>query len=633
MTKINILDSSIYNLISAGEVVSNPAGAIKELIENSLDANATQITIEIEDAGLSLIRISDNGDGIEKEDMEKVFMQHATSKIKDVDDIYKVSTLGFRGEAVASIALVSRIGILSKTKNDEIGHYMKYEAGKKIEEGEKATSNGTVVGVTGLFFNTPARFKFLRDVSGEQREITKLISHLILSKPNVSFSYYVNGQLKMSSNGKDLDSAVFNVYGAEFLNDAIKVDKSYENYKLYGFVCAPYNCKSNTSHQNIFVNGRSVTSDCVSSAIMSAYSDFLMKGKYPCYVLNLDLPFDEVDVNVAPQKNIVKFNKEAEIYNWIYEIVRNVLVKNESQVEEQELNEILDKAVEDETHSRIMTVGTQFSYNENKSYKEIFEKLNPDFEEADLNNVIKRSDSKVEIPLFESTIAKQENETSNQLQSSSDIMLKVREYSEGKVKQQMSQESFVSKANKIIGSAFNTYIIVEQETNLFMIDQHAAHERFLFDKYMAEIDNREVVKQHMLVPYILNVSLGEKIFIENNIQKLEEMGFEIESFGEKAFKVESVPLILSDLSLQDFFDEILGNIEYLMRENETLKNKIATKACKNAIKGGYVLVQSEIDKILDMVENSKSPLLCPHGRPYVVKITENDIEKWFRRIV
>ncbi len=632
MGKINLLDSSVYNHISAGEVVTNPSAVVKELVENSIDAGADKITIEIEGGGITKIRVIDDGSGIEQEDVKKAFLSHATSKINSVDDIFHIETLGFRGEALASIGAVSKANIITKTKDADVGTYMEIDGGVFGELSERATTDGTAITVSNLFYNTPARLKFLKQPRFEQNDVNKTVARFILGHPEINFTYLVDGEIFYQSPSGSLSDAIYSVYGADFLQEMVEVNRVDNGMRISGFICTPFGCKNNTSWQNTYINGRWVDSKCVSIACFNAYSDFIMKGKFPAFILNIEMDPRDVDINVSPQKTEAKFVRDSEVFAFVYSTVLQVLQKHEKDIEEKESIEALVEApIINKSEDNKINVS---SFNPFK-----YQQTNQEFDEQPTITVEQEkpthyNDTTVKIfddynePLFEEQVE------SLKLNSESSVMSEIMKKDIEKIHTTLNQNTFLDgDPFKIVGVAFTTYIIVESNETLYIIDQHAAHERVLYDKFVEEMSNGKLPNQTLMIPYILKTNYEESNFIEQNKETLEQLGFEFEAFGNSSYKVVAVPGILSDMDLDIFFQDIFSDISYLSNQNNLIKDKIATKACRSAVKAGDRLSDSEIELLIKMVNSSDTPLQCPHGRPFVVKVTKTELEKWFKRIV
>lgn len=649
MAKINELKSDVYNLISAGEVVVSPETLLKELIENSIDANASHISIYTVKGGISEIQVVDDGDGIEKTEVEKAFKQHATSKILNKDDIYKISTLGFRGEALASIALVSNVKMVTRFKDEEDASFIEVEGGEVLDKQQTVSNVGTSITVTKLFYNMPARYKFLQESAKLNKEIDKLVSAFVLAHPEIEFTLYSDGIKKFSHRKGDLVSAINSVFGSEFATNLIMVNEKFDDFILEGAIALPYIQRRNRSWQMLFVNNRWVECDMVSAAINGAFTDFVMKGFFPCFVLNLEVPYDLVDVNISPQKSVVKIERVDEIATWIMRLIKEILIDSDKKQEledleelkrieqkDKEIEELFIKASVDEDARRQIykSMNSNFIKDRTQFYKEI----KPQEDDVKVATL-----SKTSAPIIEEfkSYSSFEDVGANKLNSPSEIMAKVLQEnkdslsvgsSEQKnIKHEYTQASFVKEHIKIVGVLFDTYIMVEQKDSFYIIDQHAAHERFLFDKYLANAENGTIVSQELLIPYLLYTSIDEKSFILENLDNFRKMGIVIEEADAHSVFVKQVPTFLIDYDLKDFFIDVLSNLQAFTRDKVVFRHQIATHACKSAIKANDVLKEEEIENIVNMVKNSHNPLLCPHGRPYVVNIKKTEVEKWFKR--
>ncbi len=626
--KINLLSSKIYNRIAAGEVVERPFSVVKELVENSIDAGATNIEIEIENGGISCVKITDNGSGIEKSELKKALLPHATSKISSVKDLDNIMSLGFRGEALASIASVSKINLLSKPIFQEIGATISAEGGEMSEVSDSAINDGTIISVNNLFFNTPVREKFLRSEKSEENEITATVARFILGNPSISFKYIVDGKVIYKSFGDGFESAMACVYGVDCLDNCFYIDTVKNGIKINGYIGKHFFTKGNRSYQTTFINGRYVVNQTVSSAIANAYSSYLMKRQYPFYVLSISLPSEIVDVNVHPNKLDVRFANNQIVYGSVYSVISKVLdgssealniVSNDKKYNN-EKTEINPSEIKGEyiTHNAINAEKKPFTITLNDSkpldqnYSIKFDDKNMQFN-ADSNN---DTDIFAENKLYLEKLEKQKQEIE---QKNKEII----------------QESLVNLTEiRYIGQALNTYLIFEDGKDLYFADQHAAHERILFDKLNSAVKNARIDTQTLLLPYIINVNSIEYNFLLTKLDVFNSMGIEISEFGRNAFKVSAIPTFLVNINLKTFFDDILSDINELktFTVNELLLEKLAQKACKSAIKSGDKLSESEITILLDKLKENIG-LKCPHGRPVAIKITRTEIDKWFKRII
>lgn len=625
MSKINILDKIVSNRISAGEVVEKPASVVKELIENSIDAGADKIVIEIEEGGIKSISILDNGSGIEKDDIKLAFMPHATSKIKNVEDLDNIGTLGFRGEALASIASVAQVEMISKTKASELGSSIKIDGGEFGEIGEVAMNTGTQIVVKNLFYNTPARRKFLRKPKTEEGEITDLVEKIILANPTLQIRYVIDGKIKYNTTGSGLYANIYTIYGRETVENIIEINFEREGYKLTGYIGKPEISKANRTYQTLIVNGRVVRSAFISNAIQEVYQNFLMKNKFPFFVLNLTLPLDSVDVNVHPSKMEVKFENLGFIRTLFTNAVYSALVNAN----------YTRSVVEEEKNEEEKAPSTTNSFVEKR------EPLNnlPNISEdegisylASKENMFGQDEKLKEVSLNYEESMLHEIESNSEESRLTDYILNTNHKNPYVVKEfQEIIEDAMPKA-KIIGVIFKTYILVEKENNLYMIDQHAAHERALYDKFSASVENENVLKQGLITPYHLKLNSLEYDFFKRNFDVLASVGFDVVDKGDNQIEITAIPYVLPIEKLGEYIDYFISNLQdYSSKASDYFKSGLMQHACKIAVKSGQVLSLNEIETLIDEME--KHVLLCPHGRPILIKITKSQIEKWFKRIV
>lgn len=687
MGKINILTKEIFNRIAAGEVVDRPYSAVKELIENALDAGATEISVYVEKGGRQLIRVCDNGGGIEPDDMRKAFIPHATSKVAKVEDLDSIATLGFRGEALASISSISRTEITSKTESNPACRVL-CEGGYIGKVEPAALDRGTEVAVHDLFYNTPARAKFLKSDKAEEGDIHNFVSRFILGNPNVSFKYYSDGKLKLQSFGNGLDEAVTQVYGAKVIPNCYKINAEKNGIKIHGFIGNQNFFKPNKSYQSLFLNGRYIVNSIVSSAITNAYASYLMKRQYPFYVLFLDVPAEMVDVNVHPNKADVRFTDGRAVYGAVYSVISGILDGTaraaDFVVDYARIPEIRSsmpvqtsigeaaaqgaelgsgtgdpeggKAVQDQPKAPDLYGGDlskekpessdgqqadsgYLSYEEVLSHGGVQEKSSsakaepvPDYSAYENYAEPKFEDRERTYPVYAYySDLKEKNVlgvSSPTLGISDSLVPSSRQ------KKAEEQEKFVCRDFTYKGNLFNTYLLYEIGGEVYIIDQHAAHERLIYDRFRKQVEERKVARQGMLVPYIISLTPEENSFMEENLMLIREMGFDIEPFGINAYRVCEVPVDLKDLDFAAFFNELLSDVSGLksIKMADVLKDKIAMAACKHAVKGGMELTRQEADGLLAEMHGDMG-LKCPHGRPVAVKLTKYQIEKMFKRIV
>lgn len=610
MSKINMLDKSVYNRIAAGEVVERPSSIVKECVENALDAGATSISIEIVSGGIKKITISDNGEGIEFEDLKKVFYPHATSKIKKIDDLDNIGSLGFRGEALASIGSVSQVQLLSKHKDSDVGGEILVNGGEIEEPVQKGCSQGTTICVKNLFYNVPARAKFLKGYKTEEGYITNMVSRFILAHPEITFKYIADGETIYQTIGKTLKDAIYVVYGKETTNALLPVNYKNGDMEIMGYITKPVYAKPNKTYQTLVINGRYVVNSTVSAAVYAAFENYLMKGKFPFFVLHLNMPFDKLDVNVHPNKLDVKFENSNSIYGSFSNAVARTLMEanNIIQLEEPIMEQKVATPI-------VLPSGSGMSFeskfnNKIESFKEIKTIIPTETKTTPI--ITARQDTSMFSSIFSAN--KEENKPMHSTM------------------QTMVAEVEETPSYKLIGTLFNTYIIVEWKDMAYIIDQHAAHERLLFEK-LKEKQKGDNCIQDLLLPYVFKVNSTEKVFIDESLQTFKELGFTIVEFGNLTYKVTTVPLILQGINLEDFINDCLKDLKVLSKNIKELEKLLATKACKAAVKGGQTLNKLEIDTLMKQITTTKTPLLCPHGRPIVVELKITEIEKWFKRIV
>lgn len=658
MTKvINVLDSSVYNHIAAGEVVERPASVIKELVENSIDAGATRIDIEIENGGINKIKVSDNGIGIDKQFVKTAFLPHATSKISKIDDLDNILTLGFRGEALASIAAVSKVLMVTKPENQDIASAIEIEGGAVLKEYETGRTTGTTTTISDLFFNVPARKKFLKKDKSEEQEVTALVSRFILANPTIYFSYKADGKTIFSSPGTNLEDAIFSVYGKEAVTETLKVDFSKGDYKVFGFVGRPSFSKPNRTYQTLVINGRYVINSTISVAISNAFGEMLMKRKYPFYVLHMTLPADQIDVNVHPNKLDVRFANNSLVYSLFFEGVGRALSSMDyvASAEDKNIEKAIDQVQTASILDTLKTIDDSGTVSVEKQTFIIPEPVKPaeKIDKAGVNlNPFSRDiksmteeekdefrDTVLDATLYSSSSDKVKDGFglgSKLLERLAETKEEDKYYSSNYAitKAPIQTDLNLEKAIKKVGKIFNTYLIVEVDDDVFFIDQHAAHERVLYEKFKAQYDSKSIAVQPLLFPYVLSLNPLESNIIEENLETMQELGFDISEFGNNTYKVNAVPAIVSEMNFDTFFNEFLSdNKNTLKKSSDLIKDYLMQHSCKNAIKGGNDLTDSEINQLFNQMGKEKIALFCPHGRPIAIRISKSEVEKWFKRIV
>ncbi len=621
---IHILTPDVYNRIAAGEVVDRPYSVVKELVENAIDAGASEIGIEIEEGGKKRIRVTDNGCGIEKDDLPSAFLPHATSKLHSAEELMSISTLGFRGEAIASIASVSRTEIVSKTKDGE-AWALASDGGKTGEISPAAGANGTCVTVDGLFFNTPARLKFLKSDAQEEGDVTNMVARFILSRPEISFTYLINGKVRYRSFGDGLKSAIAVVYGADVLDKCFEIDAEKHGVVLRGFIGDRNFYKPNRSYQSLFVNGRYVLNQTVALAVANAYKNYLMTRQYPFYVLFLELPSEVVDVNVHPNKADVRFADNRVIYGNVYSVISAVLDGSSGALDYVTLPRAEIKSTYSEAVSRGKTPpcppSAKTEGSRGMSYTEAKKELAFDISPIGKPSVLPYRE---QTPASLEVRAPQPQETDHFEENRRQLLERQRE---------AKQEKLDPASLTFKGELFRTYLIYEAGDDAYLVDQHAAHERILYDKLRRKCEARTPLSQPMLLPFILHTNGQEFAFLLKNAEILRSFGFELEDFGD-SFKISAVPMDLFGMDLENFFAEVLSSMDTLraIKLPDLLKDRLATMACKAAVKGGERLTEEEVRSLLNEMEGDMG-IKCPHGRPACVRIRKTELEKLFKRIV
>ena len=679
MPTIKLLDQQTIDKIAAGEVVERPSSVVKELVENAIDAKATAVTVEIKEGGISFIRITDNGCGIEKEQVPLAFLRHSTSKIKSVEDLLSISSLGFRGEALSSIAAVAQVELITKTYGDLTGTRYVIEGSKEIACDEIGAPEGTTFLVKNLFFNTPARRKFLKSAQTEGNYIADLMERMALSHPDISFKFINNGQTKLHTSGngnkKDL---IYHVFGRDITSSLLQIEQENELFKVSGFIGKPNVSRGNRNYENYFINGRYIKSALLSKAIEEGYKGFMMQHQYPFCVLYFEINSELIDVNVHPTKMELRFTQNEAIYKSIYEIVRGALTHKEfiqhvpvKEEKKDETRPVIKTAPEPfevrrlSEERRIQDVRKAVSLDspyepkypqharETSSYSanRVFEKLakpvtkpvatqtqdsvkivlepakTPVREEAHKQE--EKQETKQEIVQAEETIKEPVKETVEEPTESEQIVYEQQQLDTGFLTKE------ARKKHKMIGQLFQTYWLVEFEEKLFIIDQHAAHEKVLFEQTMAKLKDMAFVSQTISPPIILTLSNEEVEMLTKYKDTIAAFGYEIEPFGGKEYAITAIPADFSDVDMRMMFIELLDEFSNLSGEQapNLLLEKVASMSCKAAVKGHDRLSVEEASHLIDTLLTLENPYQCPHGRPTIIAMTQYELEKKFKRIV
>ena len=673
MGNIVLLDDLTINQIAAGEVIERPANVVKELVENSIDAGATNISVEIENGGITSIRITDNGKGIAPDDIEIAFERHATSKIRSSDDLIKVMTMGFRGEALASIAAISKVELITRTKDSEVGTKILVEGGNIVEKEECGAPQGTTIIVRELFYNTPVRYKFLKKDFTEGGYIEAAVEKIALINPDISFKLTNNKKtvLQTSGNG-DIKSVVYNIFGKDISQNLVKVENEYEGIKVTGVAGKPEIARSNRSNQLFYVNGRNIKDKILSAATEEAYRTLIPHGKFGFCIIDIRVNPEFVDVNVHPAKLEVRFADESKIFKAVHYGIKNALLGEDiTPAEDKNINESKNEKQynvgdsplgdpQEKTNVIEMPKRGLFDIFRNKGVVKVEEekgneytvevKVNDDerktsiIEKINFNNEEKTEKEplaeELNVSELESTIPFVKNEPQESFEKVVEKGYKEEiedEEEQGEIKsifdQDLEEKSPIPDY-KILGVAFNTYILLELEDDVYILDQHAAHERVLYEKVKENFyraGGKEA--QMLLLPDILELSKRDMHIVKDHIELFEQSGFTLEEFGDNTIKITGVPVICFEMDTKELFMDILDGIDITNRTNkQDIEEKfIATVACKAAVKANMALEEREIRGLLDQLLLLDNPFTCPHGRPTAIRITKTEIEKKFGR--
>ena len=707
MSQIHLLSQDTINKIAAGEVVERPMAVVKELIENAIDAKANAVAVEIQDGGKSLIRITDNGSGIAKEDIELAFAPHATSKIKDVTDLLEISSLGFRGEALASIASVSQLEMVTKPREELMGVRYCIDGGEKKLEENVGCPDGTTFLVRNLFYNTPARLKFLKTPQTEAGYISGLIERMALSHPDIAFRFINQKQTKLSTSGNgNLKDVIYHIYGREITANLIEVSQKEVFCELKGFIGKPVISRGNRGMMNYFINGRYIKSPLIHRAIEDAYASYVMKQRYPFTVLHISIDPKYIDVNVHPQKMEIRFNNEKEIYQSVFHGISEALKHREfipevTFQEKKEAKPVLPKIEPFEKkrqaqENKKQTAGADIADSTTKSTDYNTEIQNTKKETETVNaiesssyqnraksdsverasnqysaNIAKAHYEKREKPLHSEESLEILKELSKDVEPLADLIkpevqnstervdtvtvieesaLPVQhqlaeraEYSVKNAKQEtlfeegiLSDTARIQNEIKIIGQVFSTYWILQYEDKMYLIDQHAAHEKVLYERFMKEIQEKEPMTQLLQPPVILTLSMTQQQAVEENQDIFEQLGYQIEPFGGREYAVSGVPAHLPTVGSQELLLEVVDSLteeQGRKRAPEVLLEKVASMSCKAAVKGNNKLPMEQMVELLKELMTLENPYHCPHGRPTMISMTKTELEKRFKRIV
>ena len=645
---INVLSQATIDKIAAGEVVERPLSVVKELVENSIDSGASAISVEIKDGGKSLIRVTDNGCGIPRDQLALAFLRHSTSKIDDTSDLMDIHSLGFRGEALSSISAVSRVELITKPQDQFMGSKYVMEGSKEVGLEEVGAPDGTTIFVYQLFYNTPARKKFLKSDTTEANYIVEMIENLALSHPDISFSFSVNGKEKLHTSGNGaLKDCIYQICGKEISDNILYVEEENDRYVINGYIVNSTIARGNRNLENFYINGRYIKSSLLSKAVENAYVGFLMQHQYPFCLLNINTKEANIDVNVHPTKQEVRFDDEIEISDLIYKIVRDRLNFREDikdvYLEEDKsakvssasiLSDLEYKSVQPFEKNKMAAVREKLIAEIHKDspyerqYKDFYEAKDA-VEEAEH----KETDSNLNVNSYVDT------NLSNDIDAIADANANISTTAPQPQKIIYEQASFLTpeaKAkHKIIGQLFDTYWMVEYQDKLYIIDQHAAHEKVLYEKTMKKIHEKEMTSQLISPPIIVSLTTKERNLIEEYMDSFVGIGFQLEDFGGNEYAITGVPGNMFSLDCKSIFLEILNDCENIKPTDsyDIVLEKVASMSCKAAVKGNDRLSVAEAEELIDELLSLDNPYHCPHGRPTIISMSKYELEKKFKRIV
>lgn len=691
MPHIHVLDQVTIDKIAAGEVIERPASIVKELVENAIDAGATSVTVEIKDGGISLIRIMDNGCGIPHEEVRSAFLRHSTSKISSVEDLAHISSLGFRGEALSSIAAVTQTELITKIEEEELGTRYVIEGGKEISIEETGAPDGTTFLVRQLFYNVPARRKFLKTPMTEAGHVQDLLMHLALSHPEVAFIFLNNGQEKLRTSGSGkLKDVIYNVYGRDVAANLLDIDYEKGGLRITGYLGKPVITRGNRNFENFFVNGRYVKSPMISKSLEDAYRDFTMQHKFPFAVLHFHVDGEQIDVNVHPTKMELRFQRQQDVYNTVFEGVHRRLLEPEL-IQQAEVPDPVASDAKEGAEARTAkespfllkprTPGNVPAGTRPVSRPAVPDAGKPENSEASESPVVQPATgvaarsgeknaasqkSKEEVrdedyfirKMRERVMAYHNRASSAEVSDKSGIYRqeeqadRIREAAvynaqpaeeavQSKPRQlDLFEENFLKRdvraEYKLIGQVFDTYWLVQYQDSLYIIDQHAAHERVLYERTLKGMKTRGFTSQYLSPPIILSLSMQEAELLKENMDRFARIGFEIEPFGGEEYAVRAVPDNLFGIAkkelLMEMIDDLADGISSSMTP-ELIDEKVASMSCKAAVKGNNRLSAQEVDALIGELLTLDNPYHCPHGRPTIIAMTKRELEKKFKRIV
>lgn len=646
MGKINVLDQATINQIAAGEVVERPASVAKELVENAIDAGATAVTVEIKEGGISLLRVTDNGSGMEKEDIQTAFLRHATSKIKSALDLLTVGSLGFRGEALSSISAVAQVELLTKTKDAFVGSRYVIEGGEEKAFEEAGCPSGTTFLVRNLFYNVPARKKFLKTAMTEGGYINELMERMALSRPDISFKYMNNGKTILhTTGGNELKDIIYHIFGRDIAMSVLPVKYPTDEFgiEITGYIGKPVIARGNRTQENYFINGRYIKCAIINRAIEDAYKSYMMGHKYPFTAIHITVPPEFIDVNVHPSKMELRFSNNEAIYQAIYQVIRDTL-SGKNMIVPVSLSEKEDKQEQKKEilQQQKISVPEPFEVKRREQKQVVTKPLEPVIHKQD--EIKPTIEQKMKV-LYD--VVKENKEV---YRATSGVLNKQEKQESTTVEQQIKQEikpeqitlpaDLLAKDNRkeftLIGQVFATYWLIVMEEQLFIIDQHAAHEKVLFERTMEKLRKQEeIYTQSLLPPMILSLTMREAECLKKNLDIFRRLGFEIEEFGGLEFKVTEVPADLVSVDSKELLTEVLNSLlsERDYKNTDVILEKVASLSCKAAVKGNHRMSEAEAKQLISDMLTLENPYHCPHGRPTTISMSKYELERKFKRIV
>lgn len=626
---IQVLDQNTINKIAAGEVVERPSSVVKELVENAIDAGATAITIEIKEGGISFIRITDNGCGITQEEIKMAFLRHSTSKIKSIEDLMNVSSLGFRGEALSSIAAVAQVELVTKTADSFTGSRYVIEGGTEMSLEEVGAPDGTTFIIRNLFYNTPVRRKFLKTAATEAGYVNSLIEHLALSHPDISFRFISNNQNRLHTSGNtNLKDIIYSVYGRDITKNLIELNVATQDMKITGFIGKPAICRGNRGFENYYINGRYIKSHIITKAIEEAYRGFIMPHNYPFTAIHFEMNPAILDVNVHPTKMELRFSKNEFVYQFVLDVITNALKQRELVPEVK-----LENSVPNENQKPTVTQSSLPKKEERLPEPFEVNRVEREWKQP----VFPRQEAVGTAELAEENKAEQYGVAAQQ-----HTVLQQNTTTETQNEKQMSlfEEKLLDSAHRadyrIIGQLFDTYWLIEFEDKFYMMDQHAAHEKILYEKLMKRFREKQYDTQMILPPVVLSLNLREEEVLKEHFDTFIRLGYEIEEFGGREYKVTGLPAGLPKVvDCRQLLIDIIDTLaeDSALHEPERITEKVASMSCKAAVKGNNKLSFREAEELMQKLMQAENPYNCPHGRPTLIMMTKYEIEKKFKRIL